>query len=311
MTAYLHTPSFRTHRATGSTRRPMTAPPRQSQRGVTLVELMVGIFIGLLVVAAAGGALMISRGVSGTVSDASSIQQQAAYAMRVIGLQLRQAGSLYLNPNPANAASENEAMTPVAFEKRADTGGNTFDASVSASTVSGDTGNQSLTAGYRRYKIPVFAGGDEALSRNCLGAPANTSNDQLVESIFSLSSNALLCEGNGATADPIIQNVANFQVRYLVQSANTPGTTLGDPTVQYLQAADVGANWGQVQAVEVCLVLYGNEPIDLPAGTSYTDCDGTTAVDMTTLAAPRARRMHLVFRNVFQLRSQGLIGTVL
>ena len=66
----------------------------QTQRGVTLIELMVGITIGLLTVAVAMGALMVSRGISGTVSDASTIQQQAAYAMRVIGLQLRQAGSL-------------------------------------------------------------------------------------------------------------------------------------------------------------------------------------------------------------------------
>lgn len=67
-----------------------------AQKGFTLLELMVGVAIGLLVVAVATAALMVSRGVSGTVSDASGIQQQAAYAMRVIGLQLRQAGSLYL-----------------------------------------------------------------------------------------------------------------------------------------------------------------------------------------------------------------------
>ena len=45
------------------------------QRGVTLIELMVGIAIGLLTIAVAMGALMVSRGVSGTVSDASEIQQ--------------------------------------------------------------------------------------------------------------------------------------------------------------------------------------------------------------------------------------------
>ena len=76
-----------------------------TQSGVTLIELMVGIAIGLMVVAVAMGALMVSRSVSGTVSDASDIQQQAAYAMRVIGAQVRQAGSLRINldyqPNTA------------------------------------------------------------------------------------------------------------------------------------------------------------------------------------------------------------------
>jgi len=71
------------------------------------------------------------------------------------------------------------------------------------------------------------------------------------------------------------------------------------------------ANWGRVQAVEVCLVLYGVAPIDMPSGSTYTDCDGSTKVDMSTLTGERARRMHIAFRNVFQLRSQGLVGSVL
>jgi type IV pilus assembly protein PilW len=44
----------------------------------------------------------------------------------------------------------------------------------------------------------------------------------------------------------------------------------------------------------------------MPAGSSYLDCDGATSVNMTTLTGARANRMHMVFRNVFQLRSQGL-----
>ncbi|MBS0291029.1 MAG: prepilin-type N-terminal cleavage/methylation domain-containing protein, partial [Proteobacteria bacterium] len=83
------------------------------QRGVSLIELMVGVAIGLLVVAVAMGALMVSRGISGTVSDASSIQQQAAYAMRVVGLQMRQAGSLYLNPNASGDASITQELAAV------------------------------------------------------------------------------------------------------------------------------------------------------------------------------------------------------
>ena len=66
---------------------------------------MIGLTIGLIVIGVAMGALLISRGVSGTVSDASGIQQQASYAMRVIGTQLRQAGSLRLNLSPNTSAS--------------------------------------------------------------------------------------------------------------------------------------------------------------------------------------------------------------
>ncbi|MCL5739444.1 MAG: PilW family protein, partial [Betaproteobacteria bacterium] len=112
--------------------------------------------------------------------------------------------------------------------------------------------------------------------------------------------------GNGASAQPIAQNVAQFQVVYMVQTTDAAGTK-----VQYTKGSDMPAAatdpaWRQVQGVQVCLVLYGSEPIDMPAGSSYTDCSGTS-VNMTTLTGDRKNRMHLLFRNTFQLRSQGLV----
>ena len=272
-----------------------------TQRGVTLIELMVGIAIGLLVVAVAMGALMVSRGVSGTVSDASAIQQQAAYAMRVIGLQLRQAGSLRLNLDPGTAVTEANYMVPVAFETNSPT--------AVVTDIAGTTTPVTFTAGYSRYTEPVFTSSSEqAFSRNCMGGPADSSTDLRIDSVFSLdtTANTLQCNGNSAGAQPLVQNVANFRVLYLLQD-NT--TTLGSPTIKSVDADTVSLdprNWARVQGVEVCLVLYGNEAIDLPAGSNYTDCDGTTTVDMSTLTGVRAKRMHVPFRNVFQLRSQGL-----
>lgn len=277
---------------------------RHAQRGITLVELMVGMVIGLLVVAAAIGSLMVSRSISGTVSDASNIQQQAAYAMRTIGLQLRQAGSLRLDLNPTGATEE-IALATVDFEVQSG------DFNYAKNIVSGidePTGTEfKLTTGYRNYKEALHnKTADESQVRDCLGQqPSET----LIENNFVLktATNELYCAGSNKTAQPIVEKVANFQVRYLMQES----PTAGDPQIKYATATTIGKDWGQVQAVEVCLVLYGNESIDLPAGSSYTDCDGTTKVDMTTLTGERARRMHLTFRNVFQLRSQGLVGSVL
>ena len=286
------------------------------QRGVTLIELMVGIAIGLLTVAVAMGALMVSRGVSGTVSDASEIQQQASYAFRVLGRQLRQAGSLRLklSANQQEGVSDPiQVGDPVAFELDYTDGTNQF--TLATHTLRGmdapAAGQYKLTTGYRNYTEPVYhpkvANTPESLQRNCLGGEGTP---VLIQSAFVLNTttNELRCSGNdndnGNTAQPILRNVANFQVRYLLQTA--AGT--GNPNLRYVDAATVGTNWGNVFGVEVCLVLYGNEPIDLPAGSTYTDCDGSTAVTMNTLAAPRNRRMHMVFRNVYQLRSQGLIA---
>ena len=289
------------------------------QRGVTLIELMVGMAIGLLVVAVAMGALMVSRGISGTVSDASGIQQQGAYILRVISQQLRQTGSLYLNPDPAGGGTSTDVLSPVAFEIKANavSGGNSFE---QESVLAG--ASDTVTTGFRRYPDNVFlvAGteaaastpatfGTDYLARNCVGAPGNSSTDQRVESIFAFDSakNELQCGGNGAAAQPIAQNVAQFQVTYMVQTTDAAGNT----TVQYAKGSDMPAaatdpTWRRVQGVQVCLVLYGSEPIDMPAGSSYTDCAGTS-VNMTTLTGERKNRMHLLFRNTYQLRSQGLL----
>lgn len=289
----------------------LQTPLRQS--GVTLIELMVGLAIGLLVVAVAMGALMVSRGISGTVSDASGIQQQGAYILRVVSQQLRQTGSLYLNPDPVGGNST-DVLSPVAFEIKADAvgSGNSF---VQEESLTG--AGTTVTTAFRRYQDNVFVAdnatsstiGTDFLARNCVGAPGNSSTDQRVESTFAFDSttNELQCGGNGTAAQPIAQNVAQFQVTYMVQTTDAAGNT----TVQYTKGSDMPAaatdpTWRRVQGVQVCLVLYGSEPIDMPAGSSYTDCAGTS-VNMTTLTGERKNRMHLLFRNTYQLRSQGLL----
>ena len=254
------------------------------QAGLTLIELMIGLAVGLLVVAVATVSLLGSRSVTGAVSDISGIQQQAAYVMRTFGTQLRQAGSLYLDLG-LDADGEGEITSATAFQLRGST-----DTAIAEN-------NGSVTIRFTGYEEPTFANAGP-ISRNCLGAPGSipAGTTASIESIFTLNDTDLRCNDQ-----PIAQNVAAFQVRYLLQ-----GTDQDDPTMLYTNREGV-ADWNQVQGVEVCLVLFGTERIDLPEGASYTGCDGSTAVNITTLAAPRTNRMHYVFRNVFQLRSQGLI----
>ena len=254
------------------------------QAGLTLIELMIGLAVGLLVVAVATVSLLGSRSVTGAVSDISGIQQQAAYVMRTFGTQLRQAGSLYLDLG-LDADGEGEITSATAFQLRGST-----DTAIAEN-------NGSVTIRFTGYEEPTFANAGP-ISRNCLGAPGSipAGTTASIESIFTLNGTDLRCNDQ-----PIAQNVAAFQVRYLLQ-----GTDQDDPTMLYTNREGV-ADWNRVQGVEVCLVLFGTERIDVPAGgVSYTGCDGN-AVDITALTGNRTNRMHYVFRNVFQLRSQGLI----
>lgn len=272
----------------------MRAQLHKRQAGVTLIELLVGLAIGLMVIAVALGALLVSRGVSGTVSDASQLQQQGAHALRVIGLQVRQAGSVRLNlafTKAAGSASEPlvvDPLDPVAFET---------DFNRATGTLATATG-QPLQVGYQNYTEEVSAGGEQSLLADCLGERPSAT---VIQSNFTLvradgaETGELRCAGADGVARAIIGNVADFQVRYLLQTI-----AAGGASVRRVSAADVGTNWPAVVAVEVCLEVVGEESIDT-AGATYRNCSWQANDAETAMG----RRMRMVFRNTFQLRTQG------
>lgn len=269
---------------------------------MSLIELLVGIAISLLIIAVALGAIVASRSITGSVDDSGQLQQQASHIFRVMGKQLRQAGSLKLSLSTQGNEDDADINDPVAFEIA------TADFNPKTDTISGienPKDNQfKLTTAYSNYSELIYSSNNkESLQRDCLG---ENGTDTVIKNHFTLRDSNLVCAGVKNAPQPIANNVAEFEVLYLIQSS----AAAGSPQLQYANANNVGvSNWHNVYAVEVCIVLYGNEIINLPKDSNYTNCQGQN-VDMSTLTGNRARRMHKVFRNVFQLRSQGLIGTL-
>lgn len=66
--------------------------PAVSQRGMGLVELMVGMTIGLIVLAALGYFFLGSTRANRTHDDISRIQESGRHAMEILGSAIRQAG---------------------------------------------------------------------------------------------------------------------------------------------------------------------------------------------------------------------------
>ena len=273
---------------------------RKLQSGVTLIELMVGIILGMLVVAVATVALMASRGIAGTVSEASTLQQEASYAFGVIGRQIRQAGSIELNLKPnlsfAAAGTLSDAMEPVAFDAPDPTGARPpFDRK--ANTISG-TATPSFTVGYQNYTETLAAGGTaESQLRDCLGQNPSKTNPASAPTISSqfqrnAGTNELTCTGmGGGGTQAVIENVTDMTVRYAFQPKGTAN-------VQYTSDPTSITDWARVYAVEVCLELTGKE--SQPSTGTYKNCAGTDT--------SYGGRLKMVFRNVYQLRSQGVLS---
>lgn len=266
------------------------------QAGLTLVELMVAIVIGLLVVGVAVAGLMASRGVSGTVSDATQLQQQASYAFRVLGQQIRQAGSMELNLDTERTSGSTaplSAAAKVGFE----VGYTQWDQIISGIDAPSRT-EFALTVGYQNYfEDQVDASSTATLFRDCLGQGGALTGGSYPRIInrFAVRDGALVCNGAAGNTQPIIRNVSDFRVQYYVQS----DAAAGEPKLRRVNAVDV-TNWADVVAVDVCLDLVGDRPVDVPATSTYRNCAGADV--------SYGGRIHQVFRNVFQLRSQGVLG---
>jgi len=66
--------------------------PGGRQRGMGLVELMVGMVIGLIILAALGYFFLGSRQASRTHDDISRMQESGRHALEILGTAIRQAG---------------------------------------------------------------------------------------------------------------------------------------------------------------------------------------------------------------------------
>jgi len=223
-----------------------SARGRRAQSGASLIELLVGLTLGLMVVAAAIGTLIVSRTASGTVGDLSQLQQQGSYALRVVGIQIRQAGSV--------APIKDSVNSLYSFKD----------------TFIGFGGNSSVVTG-------ADGAGDSADTVSTSNEPLDGNPDELK------------CK-SGAKNQALIGNVADFQVWYRILSA---ASTTQRMTAKQVDAAGL---WRSVKSIEICLDLQGDEAGQPNVG-SYANCQG--------VESPRNGRLHLVFRNVFDLRTQG------
>ena len=278
------------------------------QRGMTLVEILVGLVIGLLIVAIALTSLQVSQFVSTTVSESVSLRQDANTALRIIGLQIRQTGSIALNIQAAlGNGLEPEAMRPVIFEPVLNSDGkasavNESLSAVGSPSVSKSIGN-ALQIQYENFVESLLADSAkpsmDSVFRDCLGQ--NKSNRLLsntITSTFFLRDGNLMCTGVAGTPQPIIGNVKDFALHLLLR---IPGDTASaEPHFQYVTPADLNRTpqqWRMVSAVEVCLELESSGTNAPNVSTNFQKCDGQTQA--------KGDRLVVLTRQLFNIRATG------
>ena len=290
---------------TTSARRPHTA----KQAGLTLLELLVAMTLGLLIVLAAAAALLVSRQGFFAVDAASQLRDNARYAQSIVQRVGVQAGFKNINmlvpPPPEDPANPFEpSVFGINNAKRSTS--TAWDAGSTWGTS--DAGKNSdilvLRAHVSTTTGEVGSPSDGSMI-DCLGeAPPVTSEldggffNILHVQASSAGEPALMCTraaaGGGFEAQPLVQGVESFQVLYGVDNVfpNSAPTGATDSVPdRYLRAdqltvtgndAATYANWRRVRSLRIGMVLRSQpgSAVDTasqtfyPLGTSRSSASG-------------------------------------
>ncbi len=239
------------------------------QRGYTLPELLIGMALGLWVIAAANLAYGTSKQTWNAMAAADAVHANARVALRNIREQAQMSGATYL------IASNNNTQFAVELSPSEEAG------QAALSGVNGTKYIESLTLGHWRALDAI----------DCQGNTGST--HTRVRSDYKLNTNKeLSCKDlnlTGSTYQALAEGVEDFQLRYAEANPSTQ-------TIQW-KTADQVSDMGKVLAIEVCLRIASIQTVhNAKPNTSHTGCQGE---DLTTDG--RVRR---TFKRVMALRNR-------
>lgn len=222
-----------------------------ANRGLTLVELMVAMAIGLLIVLVATTVLIVSQRGATVVDGAAQLRDDARFATELIQRLVVQTGFEDVNIASmsykdsaalyalANNKTDIKTLMPNIYGFNNAIPSKTEPLSKATERAAGDGGNGSdvLVLQYQTVKARLSGGAGSASDGsiiNCNGAApgkSSISRDDRIASILYLGESqgdlALMCitqdkDGNWEAPQPILKGVENFQVLYGVDNV-VPG----------------------------------------------------------------------------------------
>lgn len=294
--------------------------PSPPAPGLTLVELLIAMTLGLATASLAGRLLLLATGAQLAQGELAALDDSGRYAVELIGRAVRQAG--YVDP-AALAAPDTLDAAPAVIAG--------FDArSLSRTTTALDG------------LLPDQVNGSDVLALRFAGAGAAPDGDGSMAScagfavaqgaegwsIFYVARNSegeaeLRCKYRGAgawSADALVSGVDSFQVLYGVDTDTpadgVPNRYVNADVIRAMDAALPAAqfnqltHWKRVVSVRVGLLLHGSRPTRMDAGSTQFELLGPGAsnprdvgssVDESRLPLDQRRRERRLFAMTFGL----------
>lgn len=182
------------------------ANPRNPQTGLSLIELMVAMTLGLMITTTLGYILMGSRSTYRTQDASARVQDTGRFALEFIGRQIRMAGRGVVPPGKAMLPA---IATPIAGD------GTTLTVRYQDSDMGRDAGTIPDCNGNNVAGI-VIAGTNPAKQYA-----------EVVNAISLDGNRQLQCNGNGGATQPFAEEVEELQFRYTTGNGvwtNAPAT---------------------------------------------------------------------------------------
>ena len=307
------------------------------ERGLTLIELMVSLVIGLILMIAVVSTYVGASG-AGRASEAQGrMNEDAQAALGILTQQLRMAGDNPKRANYATAAPRNPVYGAGTYIVRGcdgkfsdvttatnipaltcDAGGGTAADSIAIS-YEADSLNTVPTSGGAATdclgnSLPVVTPAPQPQVWNgaALAPPATVITYTVADNRFYIATSAaiaspsLYCKGNGnVLPQPLVENVEDLQLTY--GTATSTGATL--EVAGYLSAAEIAADanlslltddvrWSRVVTVRICVVMRSALPVVTDlVSARYTKCDGRENNNPPDLRLRRAYSTTVVLRN--------------
>jgi type IV pilus assembly protein PilW len=271
------------------------APPASGprpQHGLSLIELLVAMGLGLILVVGIGTVYLGSRQTYRMQEANARVQETGRFALEVIGRSLRQAG-----------ADANIAANAAAITQCDDAGGICTAIMGTDDSVNGTTSDTLTVEYYAGIGQPDSDGDGQPESRNCLGNIANA--DVLVREAFALSGTNLECTatvGAGAAqTQPLVSEIEDIQLIYGVDSDNNQSADI-------YTATPTAAQWPNVLTARVCVMVRSVEQGLAATTQTPLDCPHALDTELALAGTPIPQsgdtRLHRAFLATFNLRNR-------
>ena len=260
-------------------------PMRSYSRGISLIEILVSLVIGLVVVGAVLVS-MIGSGKAGRYQAAyTQMNEDAQIGLSILSRELQQAGaSLPTGLAPVVPATVPPTMALVFASLAGGTyviGCDTGFVDPRAVPLVCDVGTQAAFEVVYEADLRTTAPTAANIPSDCLGnriavGPPYIARNRYFISVSAYGRPELSCTSAAAALppQPLLENIEAMAVSYGVAVTAAP-----TQVVRYVTATDITgvgpAEWFNVISVRLCLVVRSTDPVldgeDFPA---YTDCAG-------------------------------------